>query len=223
MTEKLIVQKFQKTKQRTRLINVQAKDAREFLLEGKQYCTFDLPEYFTLDIVLRDVQDLIGETSIDRCLKLDADFTTCNHLLVCNKDGGYAMRPLTLSHPVLYYLLVRELTAPRAWAQLKKVVHRQKQEYILVASHPLIPEKDEAFKASTSILNWWQQVEQLSIELSLDYTYILSTDISNCYGCLDSRILGQVLPKSIAPQVQSLVQMLQGGCYNRYTSGSGTL
>lgn len=203
--------KIKKKEPNTRLIDVQAKEARAFLLEGKQYCTFDLPEYFKLDTVLQEVQALIGETALDECIKLDADFTDCNHLLVSNKDGDYAMRPLTLSHPVLYYLLVRELTDTKTWKQLQKLVRKQKQEHILVASHPLIPESKETFKASTTILNWWQQVEQLSIELSLDYTYMLSTDISNCYGCLDSRVLVQTLPKGVASKIQSLVQMLQGG------------
>lgn len=195
----------------TRLIDVQAREARVFLLKGKQYCNFDLPEYFKFDTVLQDVQVLIGETSLDDCIKIDADFTGCNHHLINNKDGGYAIRPLTLSHPVLYYLLVRELTDAKTWKQLKKLVLKQKQERILVASHPLIPEPKEAFKASTTILNWWQQVEQLSIELSLDYTYMLSTDISNCYGCLDNRVLAQTMPKGVASKIQSLVQMLQGG------------
>ncbi len=203
--------KTNKKKPNTRLIDVQAKEARAFLLEGKQYCTFDLPKYFKLDTVLQEVQVLIGETSLDDCIKIDADFTDCNHLIISNKDGGYAMRPLTLSHPVLYYLLVRELTDVTTWEQLRELVLKQKREHILVASHPLLPEPKEAFKASTTILNWWQHVEQLSIELSLDYVYMLSTDISNCYGCLDSRVLVQILPKTIGLKIQSLVRMLQGG------------
>lgn len=195
----------------SRLIDISAKEARAFLLRGKQYCTFDLPEYFKFDAVLQEVQELIGDTGVDHCLKSDADFSACNHILISNKDGGYAMRPLSLSHPVLYYLLVRELTVPKAWRQLKKTIRKQRQECILVASHPLIPKENEAFKASTTILNWWHNVEQLSIELSLDYTYMLSTDISNCYGCIDSRTLVQILPKNLASKIVPLVQMLQGG------------
>lgn len=208
-----------------RLIDISAPKARDFLLEGKQYCSFDLPEYFTLDALLQAVRDLVGEVAVDTCLKLDADYSAVSHTLVSNKDGAYAMRPLTLTHPVLYYLLVRELTEAKAWSQIRRAIRRQEkavETHILVASTPLIPEADEAFKASTTILNWWHKMEQLSIELSLDYTYMLSTDISNCYGALDSRLLSRILPKGLGDSLQSLVQMLQGGVAIGIPQGSLT-
>lgn len=40
---------------------------------------------------------------------------------------------------------------------------------------------------------------------------MLSTDISNCYGTIDNRLLTKILPKNVGSTIQSLVQMLQGG------------
>ena len=34
------------------------------------------------------------------------------------------------------------------------------------------------------ILVWWENIEQRSIELSLNYEYLIETDITNCYGAL---------------------------------------
>jgi hypothetical protein len=37
---------------------------------------------------------------------------------------------------------------------------------------------------SKTILNWWETIEQQSIELALEYSYVLHTDITNCYGAI---------------------------------------
>jgi hypothetical protein len=44
----------------------------------------------------------------------------------------------------------------------------------------LTEEKDKAAQVN----HWWQTVEQRSIELSLDYQYLLETDITDCYGSI---------------------------------------
>ncbi|WP_253844953.1 RNA-directed DNA polymerase [Prevotella intermedia] len=34
---------------------------------------------------------------------------------------------------------------------------------------------------SASILNWWEEIEQKSISLSVQYKYMFTTDITDCY------------------------------------------
>ena len=46
-------------------------------------------------------------------------------------------------------------------------------------------EKVEEFYKSTTILNWWNAMEQRSIELSLEYRYMCVTDITNWYGSIN--------------------------------------
>ncbi len=52
-------------------------------------------------------------------------------------------------------------------------------------SLPVISQSEEKDKAE-QISHWWHDVEQKSIELSLDYEYLLETDISDCYGAIYS-------------------------------------
>jgi hypothetical protein len=52
------------------------------------------------------------------------------------------------------------------------------------ANYLSIPVKSEDEKSDKAALieQWWIEIEQQSIELGLDYEFILYTDISNCYG-----------------------------------------
>ncbi len=44
----------------------------------------------------------------------------------------------------------------------------------------LSEQKDKAEQVS----HWWHSVEQRSIELSLEYDYLIETDITDCYGAI---------------------------------------
>ena len=44
----------------------------------------------------------------------------------------------------------------------------------------LTTQKDKAEQIS----HWWREIEQRSIELALDYEYIIQTDITDCYGSI---------------------------------------
>lgn len=48
---------------------------------------------------------------------------------------------------------------------------------------PVVSESNKSDKAE-QILSWWEQIEQKSITLSLDYSYIYHTDIVDCYGSI---------------------------------------
>lgn len=50
-------------------------------------------------------------------------------------------------------------------------------------SLPFDLEEGEAGKKDT-ISNWWREIEQQSIKMSMDFKYMLNTDITNCYGSL---------------------------------------
>lgn len=102
-----------------------------------------------------------------------------------NKDGHYGVRPLTLANPYLYYFLVRELTNSKSWEKLKDCFKAYSTPHIKVCALPIVPEKAETFHRSSTILHWWNEIEQHSIELSLEYRYMFVSDITNCYGCIN--------------------------------------
>jgi len=50
-------------------------------------------------------------------------------------------------------------------------------------------EKDKAEQVS----QWWQEAEQRSIELSLDFEYVIETDITDCYGSIHTHSIAWAL------------------------------
>jgi hypothetical protein len=105
--------------------------------------------------------------------------------ILLNKDGHYAVRPLILANPFLYYFLVREICGKSEWKAIKTCFKAYTVPHITSCALPVIPEKQESFHKSATILNWWNSMEQRSLELSLDYRYMFVTDITNCYGSIN--------------------------------------
>lgn len=171
------------------------KDALDFFLAHDQYCTTELPEYFDFSGVLKYAEESIGDKSFDECVNGDClpeSMHGVNLDVITNKDGRYAVRPLTLANPFLYYMLARDICSEQAWKAIKECFKLFDSEYITACAIPMvkIDDKPESFKGATSILNWWNSMEQRSIELSLKYSYMFITDITNCFG--------QINPESIA-------------------------
>lgn len=160
-------------------------EARDFLLSPESYCCFDLPTYIELGKILSATELAIGATSPYRSGNpKPGELDEVNHRLLTNKDGSYAWRPFQLIHPALYIELVNTITDQANWVLL---THRfndfMANENIICCSIPARESEDRTQKES-SILNWWQNIEQASIRLSLDYKYLTTTDITDCYGAL---------------------------------------
>lgn len=171
------------------------KDALVYFLGMDQYCTTELPEYFTFEPVLNYAKRVIGDKTLDQCLATNANPMTCvgvNLDVITNKDGRYAVRPLTLANPFLYYMLARDICNETAWEKITECFNFYSNKHITACAIPRVKvdDKPEPFKNATSILNWWSSMEQRSIELSLKYRYMFMTDITNCFG--------QINPESIS-------------------------
>src|SRR5260370_34888643 len=101
-----------------------------------------------------------------------------------NKDGKYAWRPMQLIHPVLYYSLVNEITSKQNWKLiLKRFDQFARNPNISCVSLP-IESKDKYSDKLETIINWWNEVEQKSIQLALEYDYVMHSDIKDCYGSI---------------------------------------
>ena len=178
-----------------RIIELSTKDALDALMSNDFYCTTELPEYFDFSGVLKYATDSIGDKSLDECINDDRhpeSVQGVNLDVITNKDGRYAVRPLTLANPFLYYMLARDICNEKAWSAIKECFKLYTNEHITACAIPMVKvdDKPEPFKGATSILNWWNSMEQRSIELSLKYRYMFMTDITNCFG--------QINPESIA-------------------------
>ena len=163
-------------------------EAMEFFLKSEQYHGFELPEYFVFDDLLQNVKDAVGQTPYEECLQegmSPEQLPDVNLDILLNKDGRYAVRPIILANPFLYYFLVREICNEQSWTVIKQLFEKFNVPHITSCALPVIPKEREPFHKSTTILNWWSSLEQRSIELSLEYRYMFVTDITNCYGSVN--------------------------------------
>ena len=173
------------------VLSLTSDEALNFFMKSEQYHGFELPEYFVFDNVLRYVKDIVGDTPYEDCVKpnkLPDDLADVNFDILLNKDGRYAVRPIVLANPFLYYFLVREVCNEEGWAVVKSLFEKFNVPGITSCALPVVPEKVESFHKSTTILNWWSSMEQRSIELSLEYRYMFVTDITNCYGSVNPQV-----------------------------------
>lgn len=193
-----------KSKKSVRIIELPGKYALEALLSNDFYCTPELPEYFDFSGVLKYAADSIGNQSLDECVNGDCrpeSLHGVNLDVITNKDGRYAVRPLTLANPFLYYMLARDICNEDAWTRIKECFKLYSHEHITACAIPMVKvdDKPEPFKGATSILNWWNSMEQRSIELSLKYNYMFITDITNCFGQINPEAIGWALARKGTP------------------------
>ena len=170
------------------ILTLNHEEVMDFFMKSEQYHGFELPEYFVFDTLLQSVRDSVGDTLYEDCLQggiSPEHISDVNLDILLNKDGRYAVRPIVLANPFLYYFLVREICCEQSWTIVKNLFEKFKVPHITSCALPVIPAEKEAFHKSTTIINWWSSMEQRSIELALEYRYMFVTDITNCYGSIN--------------------------------------
>ena len=206
------------------ILSFTSDEALDFFMKSEQFHEFELPEYFDFDVVLNYVKETIGNKPYEECLAdvSPDNLSDVNLDILLNKDGHYAVRPLILANPFLYYFLAREMCCPSGWKAIQKCFKAYTVPHLTSCAMPLIVEKVEDFYKSTTILNWWNAMEQRSIELSLEYRYMFVTDITNCYGSINPQSIEWALlckntkyenneNMSLAKNLQTYLRALQHG------------
>lgn len=180
----------------TRILDLDHNDARQFFLKEESYFNFDLPPYFVFGNLLQAVstqmarQDLstffstYNNANGDPQIHFPSAFEGVNYKFLNNKDGKFAWRPFQLIHPVLYVSLVNAITEQANWNFIvARFAQFQEDSNIRCYSIPLRSD-DQQSDIAASVGQWWQEIEQQSLELALKYEYVLHTDISDCYGSI---------------------------------------
>jgi RNA-directed DNA polymerase len=167
------------------ILELTCDEARSFFLKQESYCTIDLPLYFHFNEILRDIGKVLEDKALsDLRSQSPRDFEKVNHLILNNKDGRHAWRPLQLIHPVLYVSLVNQITENDHWELIcKRFAEFANNKKIKCLSLPVESLTSEVDKAE-QITHWWREVEQVSVELALEYDLIIHTDITDCYGSI---------------------------------------
>lgn len=166
-----------------RVLDMRAAEAREFFLKSESYCNFDLPHYFDFGRLLSDISQVVLGKQLSKMTERPRDCEDVNYMMLSNKDGRHAWRPLQLIHPVLYVSLVEQITTPNRWRQIGnrfKMFQKGVVQCVSIPAQASVAPKDKA----AQIRRWWQSIEQRSIELSLEYNYMFHTDIADCYAAI---------------------------------------
>ncbi|MHB1698368.1 MAG: RNA-directed DNA polymerase [bacterium] len=162
-------------------------EAKEFFLKNEGYCNIDLPPYINFKNMLNDIYNILEKNSdyIDSNAKgKDKYYNNVNHIIFNNKDGKYSWRPFELIHPVLYVGMIIKLTQDKHWKLIcDRFKEFQNNRKIKCISYPVVSLTNKKDKA-VQIGIWRDEIEQESLKLSLDYKYIIHSDITDCYGSI---------------------------------------
>ncbi len=221
--------------QSRRIIDLSAAKARAFLIKEKSYSTVDLPAYIRFDRLISGISKVLkGKQLTELCDQKPSDFEGVNHLILDNKDGRYAWRPLQLIHPALYVSLVNRMTEKDNWKLIRdrfeEFSQNQRIKCLSLPRESLSDEEDQ----EAQINYWWHQVEQASIALALDYQFIIHTDIVDCYGAIYTHSIAWALhtkaeakkkenkndPKLVGVAIDKHIQDMRHGQTNGIPQGS---
>lgn len=161
-----------------------SKEARAFLLKPESYCNVDLPVYFQFGKLLSAVSNEVLGKSLASMSSKPRQHEGVNYAMLSNKDGRHAWRSFQLIPPALYVSLVEKLTSKDQWrilrSRFEEFQHSPHFNCLSIPLQSLSRRKDMA----AQILNWWQGIEQASIELALEYDYVFHADITDCYSAI---------------------------------------
>lgn len=169
------------------IIDLPHNEAKTFFLKEESYFSVELPEYFTF----QDLLNKLDKELFKKELKKDfgtsikvRDLDDVNYKILNNKDGKLSWRPFQLIHPAIYVNLVQSITQENNWETIINCFKSfSGNPNIECHSIPVIEDGEKTSKEN-QIYEWWQNVEQRSILMALEYNHVLHLDITDCYGAL---------------------------------------
>ena len=171
----------------TRIIDLDAATAKAYLEQSVCYFRSDFPPYISFEKILKDTATALGGqpyTAFQKSKPSRAfEMSGVNYEFLSTKDGRFAWRPFELIHPAIYLSLVQAICEPPNWELLQGRFEELHAGVVECTSFPLVSDAEDKHDA-VQVRNWWLSYEQRSLELSLEYTHLLKTDVSNCYGSL---------------------------------------
>lgn len=200
----------------TTILDLNAASARDLLMDPKAYCTIPLPHYFSFKEILEAARSIQGKwwsrRIVSKAINNDVNcpkdaqevrsiYDGVNYRILSNKDGQISWRPFEIINPVLYTDLVYKITEPDNWTRICERFETFRKDGPIECCSMLPGHIKSAQKKS--ILNWWNNFEQRSVELALEYPVQIQTDISDCYGSLYTHTIAWALHgKGIAKKKQ---------------------
>lgn len=170
-----------------RLIDLTNEEAQKHFLKGSSYFNGDMPSYISFEPILVHVETVLKGKDYSKYSQSKSsrpsNFPNVNYSLIANKDGKLAWRPYELMHPVIYVSLVNLICDSQNW----KLITDRFSEFeggAVDCCSTSVMSLDDQSDTATQIKSWWQRVEQQSLIYSLEFSHVLHTDVTDCYGSL---------------------------------------
>lgn len=172
---------FQKMK---RFIDLKNHEAKQHFLKCSSYFNGDLPKYISFQPIITEISKVMNGAGFNQFKSANPnDSPGVNYNLIANKDGKLAWRPYELMHPVIYVSLVNVICEDQNWNLIKDKFKEFEHGVVDCCSAPVMS-MDHQSDVATQVMNWWQKVEQRSLTYSLEFSHVLHTDVTDCYGSL---------------------------------------
>lgn len=231
-----IIINHEKDQDRTSILQLTDKKAKDFFLKPETYCPLLLPSYIDFSKAIDIAKNRLSKTkNLSDLYKDDqqlSDSNNVNYTLLINKDGLYDWRPITILHPLVYVSLVNLITDHKNWEEITKKFEKFQDptNKIECISIPVVSTGKNNDKSET-ILNWWESLEQASIKYALEYTYCVKTDVTNCYGSIYTHSIAWALMgeekakhqrkknKGLGNKIDKAIQEMQYGQTNGIPQG----
>lgn len=166
------------------LVELSNVEAKKHFLKGSSYFNGDIPSYISFEPILADIADILNDKTYAQFKSSDPNnYSGVNYNLIANKDGKLAWRPYELMHPVIYVSLVNVICDTNNWKLITERLSEFEGGAVECCSAPVISLNNQT-DVATQIKGWWQKVEQRSLTYSLEYSHVLHTDVTDCYGSL---------------------------------------
>ena len=167
-----------------RLKNLSGQEVRAHFLKGSSYFRDDIPQYLSFEPILSDVAAVLAGGPYTQFKKSNpSDFPNVNYNFIANKDGRFAWRPYELMHPAIYVSLVNLMSEEPYWESIRERLAEFEGGVVECCGEPVIS-VDHQTDTATQVRSWWQKVEQRSLTYSLEFSHLLHTDVTDCYGSL---------------------------------------
>lgn len=169
-----------------KLIDLSNDEAKAYFLKGSSYFRESMPSYISFDPILSDVAALLNGRYYTG-FKSDNpdDFPKVSYCFLANKDGKLAWRPFELIHPVIYVSLVNLICNPENWEFCTKRWSEYEEGVVECCGAPVVS-LDSQKDVAAQVRSWWRGVEQRSLVYSLEFSHVLHTDVTDCYGSTHS-------------------------------------
>ncbi|WP_279341481.1 RNA-directed DNA polymerase [Geothrix sp. SG200] len=167
-----------------RLIDLSNEEARGHFLKGSSYFNGDLPKYISFEPILNGVSEVLSGAGYAQFKSTNPnDLPNVNYSFISNKDGKFAWRPYELLHPAIYVSLVNVICDAANWECIKTRFKEFEGGLVDCCSAQVLS-VDHQTDVATQIKSWWQSVEQRSLTYSLEFSHLLHTDVTDCYGSM---------------------------------------